>query len=1091
VGKAPLPRLPVESGTFAPAEIAKTDPSVEEIDARVRAEGFPELQWLWRKFRGLRVRLADVGDEELQLLRLAHTGALNSRPFQVALISVAVALATFAWHVPRGQGTSAAEILLAGVTSALFVYVFWFVAAFVQRSWIHPWKRISALELAAMLRRRSFRAWFDRSPGAVSIAERLRSLGVNANWDNADYRARYRTAGDRIECLEIPSPREFLIGALREVLGSKQERRFQPGRYIDSLRERKRSVTRFVNAHQERLRLNREGKLEIAKGTALLQELLANYLIPDSPGAKFVKDCIHALERGDLLPSGVVEAKIWDRDPWKDLTHQQEFFSSASLRGNRLMDALSRRSKGILGPFGYLRNKSISALDLQTREGRSVRVRLAAATFRTRGSDRPVLFVDGVEGRFDIKPRLIQTAIEEYARASGFDLVFYYGFPLNQVPRRFVRHIRSTGIRTEELSISYVDSSQREYLDAFGLPLEPFEYAFPKGRVMGYAVALDDDLQREIVIPAPWRLRFGRVRDRAFLWLLSGASLVCLGWTLWLYSPTWLLPASVLFGGALAYDVLLQRRSMRRERGTGDETDLTLPRFLRAMRKEVEASPLVRELDAPTGVDSKIKTLKHVFPGLDRHLRFFFEKVLYNISLKDSELTSLFRFHHKLPVEQREVVQALVAAVWPRRETDCRALLSGDDRARQAARKQLAARIDAIRRCVKKCRLTRQQVRQIVGAQRALHMDILDVLEIVTVRPRILRGLWKSPRPVFSWTGPVTVALVVMALLTRLAPGLSTLSLFSILMGIIAPGIYVVSTRLAIAPGILRYEKTRRHFSAVLARNPNAGTIRAQMESVGIDTAEYADGRVYEDRDQGVRIVIRDKRTLDGSVHFLTSSEGIANCIALRNFVSWTLASYLPDVSIQLADVYYRGSQSKYVQRAQVWMIAAEEAGVPVLAINSFEFNNEGAKHLDLLMGHCIRVVQDVAVRAGFERIYAGISDYGRAYLDRNFSQAEPRATVKKVHAPEAGYRYHFDVFRLRWSLENWRPHRTYVYAGKRALVARVYALIFGIFEFVKGNRAKALAFWDTVVNTNNIWEIPVPDPAPRSAVTEATRAER
>ncbi len=48
----------------------------------------------------------------------------------------------------------------------------------------------------------------------------------------------------------------------------------------------------------------------------------------------------------------------------------------------------------------------------------------------------------------------------------------------------------------------------------------------------------------------------------------------------------------------------------------------------------------------------------------------------------------------------------------------------------------------------------------------------------------------------------------------------------------------------------------------------------------------------------------------------------------------------------------------------------------------------------------------------------------------------------------------------MRWSLENSRPRRTYVYAGKRALVARVYALIFGIFEFVKGNRAKALAFW-------------------------------
>jgi hypothetical protein len=1091
VAKAPVPKPQVASAILASAEIEKTDPSIEEIDARVRAEGFPELRWLWRKFRRLGVRLADVDDEQLQLLRLAHTGALSARPVPVALISVVVALTTFAWHVPRGQATSAAKIFLAGVTSALFVYVFWFVAAFVQRSWIHPWKRISALELAAMLRRRNFRDWFDRSPGAVSVVERLRMLGVNANWDSADYRARYRTTGGRIERVEVPSPREFLLETLREVLGSKQERRFQPGRYIDSLRERKRSVTRFVNAHQERLRLNHEGKLEIAEGIALLRELRADYLMPDSPGAKFVEDRSHALERGDLLPTGVVEAKIWDRDPWQDLTHQQEFFSSASLRGNRPMDVLSRRSKGTLGPFGYLRNKSISALDLRTREGRSVRVRLAAATFRSGRSDRPVLFVDGVEGRFDIKPRLIRTAIEDYARASGFELVFYYGFPLNQVPRRFVRHVRSTGVRTEQLTLRYLDSSQREYLDAFGLPLEPFEYAFPRGRVLGCAVALDEGLQREIVVPSQWTLRFGQVRDRAFLWLLSGASLVCLGWTLWLYEPAWLLPASVLFGAAVAYDVLLQRRSVRRERRSEDEADPRLPRFLCAMRKEVEASPLAREADASTGVEGKIRTLQRAFPGLDRHLRFFFEAVLYNVSLKDSELTSLLRFHHKLSVEQREVVQALVAAVWPRGETDGRTLLSGDQGAAKAARKQLAARMDAIRRCVKKCRLTRQQVRQIVAARRALHMDILDVLEIVTVRPRILRGLWKPPRPVFAWTGPVAVALVVMVLLTRLAPGLSALSLFLILMGIIVPGVYVVSTRLAIAPGILCYEKTRRHLSAVLARTPDPGTTRAQMESLGIDTAEFADGRVYEDRVQGTRIVIRDKRTPDGSVHFLTSSEGIANCIALRNFVSWTLPSYLRDDSIQLADVYYRGSQSKYAQRAQVWMIAAEEAGVPVLVVNSFEFNNEGAKHLGLLMEHSIRVIQDVAVRAGFERIYAGISDYGRAYLDRHFTQAEPSATVKKVHAVEAGYRYHFDVFRLRWSLGDSRPRRAYVYARRRVFAARVYALIFGFVEFVKGNRAKALAFWDTVVNTNNMWEIPVPHAERPCAAKEATKAER
>ena len=309
--------LPAEPETVAPDDAKEPDLSVEEIDAKVRAVAFQEMQWLWRKFRRLRVPLNDVDDEELQLLRLAHTGTLISRPIVVTLVSVLVAGGGLPGRYPAVGEFRLRRSYSPPSLSLLLVYVFWFAAAFVQRSWIHPWKKIGALELAAMLRRRNFRAWFDRTPGAVSVCERLRNLGVNSNWDNADYRTRYRSAGDRIEPVEVPSPQEFLSTALREVLGSKQERRFQPGRYVDSLKERKRSVTRFVNAHREQLRLNREGQLEIEEGIALLRELRADYLVPGSSGAKFVTDCIHGLERGDMLPAGVVEAKIWDRDPWE------------------------------------------------------------------------------------------------------------------------------------------------------------------------------------------------------------------------------------------------------------------------------------------------------------------------------------------------------------------------------------------------------------------------------------------------------------------------------------------------------------------------------------------------------------------------------------------------------------------------------------------------------------------------------------------------------------------------------------------------------------------------------------------------------
>ena len=283
------------------------------------------------------------------------------------------------------------------------------------------------------------------------------------------------------------------------------------------------------------------------------------------------------------------------------------------------------------------------------------------------------------------------------------------------------------------------------------------------------------------------------MKDRAFLWLLSGASLVCLGWTLWLYNPAWLLPAAVLFGGVLAYDALLQRRSLRRGQA--------------------------REVDVSAGVKSKVEILQRAFPGQDRHLRFFFEAVLNNASLKDSELASLLRFHHKLPVGNARSCRR--CSVWSgvvrtrgagscSRATTARARLRGNSWPPASTRFAGAS---------KKCRLTRKQVRQIEGARRALRMDIRDVLEIVTVRPRILRGLWKSPRPAFAWPVPTAAALLATIALARLVPGLSAPSLFSILMGIVVLGLYVVSMRLAIAPGILRYGKTRRHLSAALARN--------------------------------------------------------------------------------------------------------------------------------------------------------------------------------------------------------------------------------------------------------------------------------
>jgi len=257
------------------------------------------------------------------------------------------------------------------------------------------------------------------------------------------------------------------------------------------------------------------------------------------------------------------------------------------------------------------------------------------------------------------------------------------------------------------------------------------------------------------------------------------------------------------------------------------------------------------------------------------------------------------------------------------------------------------------------------------------------------------------------------------------------------------------------------------------------------MEELGINISELEKEMVYEDERKRIRIVIRNKKTLEGAIRFLTSSDEIGSCAALENFVSWTLPSLLDDDSVVLADVYYKGTEShSYSQRAQIWIVAAEEATKspgaetsevrPVLAVNSFEFNNEGARYIEELMPEMVKVLQDVARRAGFTRIYAGISTFGRGYLDRHFPQGQTRNAPKKIHDPEAGYRYYFDVFTLRRSFANWRIKRDYIYDKRRGFTKRAYALIFGAIEFLKGNKAKARAFFDTLLSPHNFWEIPL-----------------
>ncbi len=337
------------------------------------------------------------------------------------------------------------------------------------------------------------------------------------------------------------------------------------------------------------------------------------------------------------------------------------------------------------------------------------------------------------------------------------------------------------------------------------------------------------------------------------------------------------------------------------------------------------------------------------------------------------------------------------------------------------------------------------------------------------LRPRIVRGLRKPPRPMFAWIGP---ALLVLCLLALLGPSVWSLPLplvYLLTVGTLAVGTWVTSMHLPIAPGILSYEKTRRRVREVLRGRWSPSAAAQRMQRLGIDIEQFMSAHTYRFADGDVRIELVDKRTTKGLLQFLTSSEEIGNCIALRHFVAWCLPSLLDDDSVMLADVFMKGSTNAWHQRGQVWLVAAEMADRPVLVVNGVEFNNEGAKYAEILLPAVVQMLQELSCRAGLRRVFIGVSQFGRGWCDQHLVARHDTGPVTKIHHHQLGYRYYFDAFRLQRSSGGWQ----YGYVLRRSLLARSYALWLGALEWSKGNRAKAAALFDSARHAHNCWELP------------------
>ena len=319
-------------------------------------------------------------------------------------------------------------------------------------------------------------------------------------------------------------------------------------------------MSEFVAAEQPRIDGCKQGTLAWDEALELMRALRA-YVPSGSTASEALEQRIGAAERRDFLLPRQVQAEVWQRDPWVDLTHQEEFYSSASLRGVKWM---GRGPKGRIGTFGYLRSKAISALDLRTERGRVVRARIAAAfAALPDGGEHAVLFVDGVEGSNVLDPLAARTAIEDYGRASGFRWAVYNAYVHNRIPQRFLRTISEAGVPVSYVSIRYASDEHREYLDAFGLPLEPFEYAYPRGGVLAYVVPLSNDDECGFAcLPTPWQ-RLKRWAALNTLWLMV-VPVVALGLgAAAAFSSQALIPLALVIGLLLAAHLGYRGKSLR------------------------------------------------------------------------------------------------------------------------------------------------------------------------------------------------------------------------------------------------------------------------------------------------------------------------------------------------------------------------------------------------------------------------------------------------------------------------------------------------------------------------------------------------
>jgi hypothetical protein len=470
--------------------------SIVPIEKRLAVDGFPELDRHWRKFISQHPDGNPPSFDQLMVRTRRHTQILFGRPGVIVLLTTIFA-GPIAWIYARCIATAMVQrgILFSESVGVLLFIATWatlnlvllllYCIMLIQRYYRSPLEPLLADWTGWMLTQESIR-FFLRS---TNLSECSSSLTTNPrialDWEESEWSSFLVKQQQQWMTVPKKQPEQMIRDWLIAFLGTKDEvrRKFVSGVYYSSLREGKASVTRFCRQHAAELSRNRNQLLSVSDGIVLLEALLVEELIAEGEAPRSLQRFLTAARENRFLPDHGVEARIWRRDPFVDLTHQTEFYSSASLRG---IQTMGRGSKGRLGTFGFLINPSIFAIDFLNSTGRCVRARVALAILDSPNQHLDTfLYVDGVEGSNAIEPQTVHRALLQFANDHQLNAVFYNQNPYNRTPQRMIRNIRDPKVQTE-INMRYLDLTELQYLDAFGWPIEPMEYAFPKGKVIGY-----------------------------------------------------------------------------------------------------------------------------------------------------------------------------------------------------------------------------------------------------------------------------------------------------------------------------------------------------------------------------------------------------------------------------------------------------------------------------------------------------------------------------------------------------------------------------------------------------------------------------